>query len=107
MRAVAASARAVGFAFGSSAFTRTETEREFEISLVNDDEAQLFTEMGETEVASVEDEVVELALTDLNVDAVTSYVNAPTIRNESETGHPVFLYVPSIRAGNYGHSHPN
>lgn len=99
-RAAAASAGTAGLALGSGAFTETEADRRFDISLASDDNAQLTITAGDSGAASVaEDGTIQLDLSGVNTNAITTYADAFTVSNQNQTDRPVLLYIPAIHDG--------
>lgn len=101
-------AGAAGAVFGSGAFTRTETNRDYSIAVVEDDRAQLVldTTNNGTDAFRQENGRLVIELKGLNAQANTRYEGAFTVRNENQSGESVFVYAPRPLQGGVDDSTP-
>ena len=103
-RRVLAGAGALGVSaagvVGTTAFTQVEAERDFDIGISGDEDAQLALIPGdETSVTSYSEieggsEVLEIELENINTQGDTVFEDAFTIENRAEIEDSLFVFIP-------------
>ncbi len=95
-----------GAVFGSGAFSQTEVSREYGLSIVPDEDAQLGLEAtGHTDAVTDDDGVIEINIEEINSQGDTVFGDldgnatgdeegAFTITNNNQTGESIWVYVP-------------
>ncbi len=85
-----------GSVFSSGALSQTELSREYGLTIVPDDDAQLALRPGERETDAVEtvDGALSINIEAANRQADTWFKNAIEIENRTQSGQSIYVYVP-------------